>query len=317
MKKLFFASLLSFVAVGVNAQGGDTPFSDLPPTSEYGKCYAKCKIADQYETVDVQKLVTPERTNTKTIPARYETLTERVMVKEASEKLVPVPATYETVTEQVLIQPEKVVSKTVPAKYRTETRQVLVSEARGQWVKKKKSPNCFSSNPEDCYVACWEEIPAQYRTEKYQVLDTPERTESSTIPAKYETVTKRVIKTAATVERVPVEAEYKTITKRVMAEPERVETVSVPAQYTTTKERRLVRQGGYTAWTEILCAEKTTNDVVRRLQGALNAAGYQVGTPDGVMGVRTQAALKQYQTDKGLPIGNMNLETLKSLGIEQ
>jgi hypothetical protein len=316
MKKLLFASMFSISAVVAFAQGEDTPFSDLPPTSEYGKCYAKCKIADQYETVDVQKLVAPEKTTTKTIPARYETVTERVMVKEASEKLVPVAPVYESVTEQVLIQPEKVVTKTIPAKYRTETRQVLVSEARGQWVKKKKSPNCFSSNPEDCYVACWEEIPAQYRTEKYQVLDTPESTDSHTIPAKYETVTKRVVKTPATVERVPVEAEYKTITKRVMVEPERTETATVPAQYSTVKERRLIRAGGYTTWTEILCAEKTTNDVVRRLQAALNSAGYQAGTPDGVMGVRTQTALKQYQTDKGLPVGNMNLETLRSLGIE-
>jgi len=27
---------------------------------------------------------------------------------------------------------------------------------KGQWVKKKKSPNCFSANPDDCYVACYE-----------------------------------------------------------------------------------------------------------------------------------------------------------------
>jgi len=34
------------------------------------------------------------------------------------------------------------------------------------------------------------------------------------------------------------------------------------------------------------------------------------------MGVKTQAAMAQYQTDKGLPVGNMNLETLKALGVE-
>lgn len=27
----------------------------------------------------------------------------------------------------------------------------------GQWVRKKKSPNCYSQNPDDCYIACYEE----------------------------------------------------------------------------------------------------------------------------------------------------------------
>lgn len=27
---------------------------------------------------------------------------------------------------------------------------------KGKWVRKKKSPNCFSQNPDDCYVACYE-----------------------------------------------------------------------------------------------------------------------------------------------------------------
>ena len=27
---------------------------------------------------------------------------------------------------------------------------------KGQWVKKKKTPNCFSANPDDCYIACYE-----------------------------------------------------------------------------------------------------------------------------------------------------------------
>ena len=46
---------------------------------EPGKCYAKCLIPDQYETI-----------------------TEQVLVKEASQRVEVVPAVYETVTEQVL-----------------------------------------------------------------------------------------------------------------------------------------------------------------------------------------------------------------------
>ena len=34
------------------------------------------------------------------------------------------------------------------------------------------------------------------------------------------------------------------------------------------------------------------------------------------MGLKTQAAMAQYQNDKGLPVGNLNIETLKALGVE-
>ena len=35
-------------------------------------------------------------------------------------------------------------------------------ETRGRWVKKKKSPNCHSVNPDDCYIACYEEPSTGY-----------------------------------------------------------------------------------------------------------------------------------------------------------
>ena len=72
---------------------------------------------------------------------------------------------------------------------------------------------------------------------------------------------------------------------------------------------------------EVICPadEKPTATIAwaskEDTQRALNAAGYNAGSPDGVMGVRTQSALKQFQNDKGLPIGNLNLETLKALGV--
>ena len=299
------------------ATAQDTPFSDLPPTSEYGKCYAKCKVPDVYETVSVQKLKKEASTKLIKVPAQYETATETIMIKEASSKYKTVPATFKTVTEEVMVEPEKVTIRTIPAKYRTESRQVLESPARGEWVRKKKSPSCFSQNPDDCYVACYEEIPAKYRTETYQVLDTPAQTVEDRKPAKYKTVSKQVIATPARVEEIPVEAQYKTITKKVLVSPESTRQETIPAEYTSISEKRLVSEGGFTVWTEILCAERQTNSKVSSVQRALAAAGYNPGPIDGVMGLKTQTALKQYQQDKGLPMGNLNLETLNSLGVSQ
>ena len=196
---LFFSSSLM-------AQTQDIPFEDLPPTNEFGKCYAKCKTADVYETITQSVLVKEERTVLSKVPAVYESGSERIMVKEGTTNY-----------------------KVIPAKYRTETRSVLVSEARGQWVKKKKDPNCFSDNPEDCYIACYEEVPAKYRNEKYQVLDQPATTREDVIPAKYQTVTRRVIDEPARVIEVPVEPQYKTIKTKVLVSSESVTSETIPA----------------------------------------------------------------------------------------
>ncbi len=293
----------------------DIPFDDLPPTNEFGKCYAKCKAPDVYETTSQQVLVKEASSSLKKVAAVYKRGTETVLIKEGRTDYKVIPATYTSVTERVMIQPEQKRVRTIPAKYRTETRSVLVSEARGQWVKKKKDPNCFSDNPEDCYIACYEEVPAKYRTEKYQVLDQAARTTEETIPAKYQTVTKRVINEPARVVEVPVDAVYKKIGTKNLVSPEAVTEVVIPAVYKTVNERRLVKKGGYSVWTEILCAAKTSNSTVVSVQKALKEKGYNVGAIDGVMGVQTQTALKQFQTDNGLPIGNFNIETLKALGV--
>ena len=360
-KLLMLLAVLSFSITSAVAQS-DAPFNDLPPQpNQFGKCYAKCKIPDQYENVDVTVLVKEASTKKSTVPAEYETITEQILVKEASTKLVPVPAEYETVTEQVLIKDASTKLTPVPAVYETVTEQVLVKEAStkivtkapkyttttervlvkpayGEWIRKKRAPECFSSNPDDCYVLCWVErpaeyktvtkqiladgggenvvdVPAQYKTVTRRVLKTPATTKETIIPAQYKTITKKVLRTPASVREEVIPAQYKTITKRVLKSSARTEAVTVPAEYKTITEKRLVRSGGYTQWVEILCAQDTNSGVVRQVQQALKDKGYDPGPVDGVMGVKTTNALSSYQRDHGLPVGNMNKETLRHMGL--
>lgn len=316
LKKTTLTLFALFACVVTIFAQGEAPFADLPPTSEYGKCYAKCKIPDVYETISIQKIKKEASTKLVKVPAEYKNTTETVLVKEGGVKYKTIPATYKTITETIEVVPASTRIRTIPAKYRTETRQILVSPASGKWVKKKKSPGCFSQNPDDCYVACYEEVPAKYRTESYQVLETPATTTEEVIPAKYKTVKKKVIDQPARVEEIVIEPQYKTITKKVLVSPATTREEVIPAVYTTSNTKQLVKAGGFTVWTEILCAEKTTSSKIRAVQRALSDAGYNPGPVDGVLGIKTQAAMAQYQTDKGLPVGNLNLETLKSLGVE-
>lgn len=59
-----------------------------------------------------------------------------------------------------------------------------------------------------------------------------------------------------------------------------------------------------------------SSDRVRQVQEALQAKGHDVGGVDGVMGPRTQAALRDYQQSQGMPsTGRLDASTLSGLGI--
>jgi len=91
--------------------------------------------------------------------------------------------------------------------------------------------------------------------------------------------------------------------------------VQIEPEFRTVNKRVLASVGGRTGWVEVLCDKDITYNKIRAVQQALKAKGYNVGTVDGIMGAGTKAALTKYQKDNGLPEGNLNIETLKSLGL--
>ncbi len=62
---------------------------------------------------------------------------------------------------------------------------------------------------------------------------------------------------------------------------------------------------------------RRVDEGVKRAQSALNAAGYNVGTPDGVAGTRTITAVRKFQLDKQIPqTGVIDAATFAALGID-
>ncbi len=60
----------------------------------------------------------------------------------------------------------------------------------------------------------------------------------------------------------------------------------------------------------------TDKETVKAVQQALNEAGYNCGTPDGIAGKKTFAAIIQYRTDKGLEVNeNIDDALLEALGL--
>ncbi|MCC7245995.1 MAG: peptidoglycan-binding protein [Saprospiraceae bacterium] len=337
-------------------------------------------------------MVKSESKRIETVPAEYETVTERVQVKAESKRLIEVPATYENATETYDMEPATTRVEVLQPKYETVTERVEVKPASTKWVKKKADANCLSANPDDCLVWCLVETPAEYQTITKRVnkgcdgsgvadagctktvnvaaktgtrtvrrVKTPAATREEVVPAEFKTMTVRRIKTPATSREVVIPAEYKTVSKQVLKTPATVReeeipaeyttvskqmlktpatfreevipaeyksvstkmvksaattrTEAIPAEYATVTKRRLVKPGGFTEWREVLCGEKVTGYTIRQIQDALTKAGYEPGPSDNVMGTRTKTALTKFQKDKGLPVGNLDFDTLKALGV--
>lgn len=61
---------------------------------------------------------------------------------------------------------------------------------------------------------------------------------------------------------------------------------------------------------------KVTMGKISQIQQALRAKGYDPGPIDNVLGAKTREALAKFQKDNNLPVGNLNVETMRALGVE-
>ncbi len=240
-------------------------------------------------------------------PAQFKTETERVLKREATKKLEVVPAQYEWVEEKVLVKPahtiwkkgrgpiERVDNATgeimclveVPAKYETVKKRVL------------KAP---TTTREIAIPAQYETVTKRMQTAAAAVSWVPEGQSAAgkrtgnrlcltEIPAKHKTVQVRKVKAPAKENRIAIPAKYETVTKRAKISEERME------------------------WRPVLCQTNTTPELIASVQRALREAGHNPGPIDGRIGPQTLTAVRSYQQKKGLPTGGLTLTTLNSLGV--
>lgn len=320
MKKNLLLTLVAVVAFAFNsiAQGGGVTdvFGTPPQPGEYGKCYAKCKIPDQYDWITEQIPVSSESSKSSVVPSKFETYTEQIMVKPAYVKYISHPATFKTETQTYLAKEGGCDIKYIPAQYESNTTKTLKTPASGEWLRKEKVPNCLSDNPDDCYVLCWVEIPAQY---DYSVSSNLVRGESYDTLYKdpvYKTMKVQVVNKPAWTEEVQIPAVYKTLSKQRLVRCASVNVTNIPAKYKTEKRKVLISKGGYTNWVEVVCDTDIDSYLIKRVQTKLNSLGYNCGTADGIMGSATKQALAKYQNDNNLPVGNLNIATMQKLGVQ-
>ncbi len=297
------------VAAAPTGLGGDL----FPPNAKPGECYTRVLVPANYETKTEQVLKRAASARVEVIPAKYEWAEEQVLVREASERIEVVPAEYGYAEEQVLVKPASTRLVEVPAEYGWEEERILVKPAHQIWKKGRGPIERVDHGTGE--ILCLVEVPAEYRTVRKKVVKSPATTRTVEIPAEYKTVRKKVVKKPATTRTITIPAEYNTVKVRKMVSPPQEKRIPIPEEYDTVTRRVKITEE-HMAWREILCETNANPGVIRDIQRALTAAGYNAGTPDGRLGQQTLAAVAAYQRAKGLPTGGLTLRTIESLGIK-
>ncbi len=226
----------------------------------------------------------PEYTVLEVVPAKMKTVAERVLVKEASKRMVHVPAVYETVEERVLAKEASKRMVYVPAVYETVEERVLAKEASKRMV----------------YV------PAVYETVEERVVVKEASKRMVYVPAVYETVEERVVVKEAAKRLNYVPAAYESTDVSYVSREAASALSVVPASFTDATEERIIYPAS-TGWEystianctstnpgdcQVLCfVEKpaqTRTIAVRKL--AANAASKTTNCADGGTGPGCQLA---------------------------
>lgn len=247
MKKILLSAFLLAVSASSFAQ-------DLPLNPEPGKCYVRCTTPDVYENKDVIIKVKPAYTVLTEVPAEYKTVTEEVLVKQESKKLVVVPAVWGT---EVIGYTSKEASSTLsinPASFNDSSETLEIKPAYARWELSPEKPDCESSNPDDCKYWCYKGYPAEYTTVPTILLGNDASTDKNAVAEKKATYTKEVITQPARVDEVIIPAVYETITKTVLVKDAYTISETIPAEFETVVKEVLVTKGGLTSWKEVECS---------------------------------------------------------------
>lgn len=221
--------------------------------------------------------------------------------------LVETPAEYKTITKKVLvgcdagwtINGDDCVKQTkVDAVYKTYTKKVVDRPASVTYV----------------------EVPAEYKERTYQKLVSEAKAVEEVVPAQYADWKYEKVLSDGTATETKIPAQYQTRTFENLGADASLTTENLPAQTINLQKTTITDKGGFAEeWKEVVCDADVTPKLIAQVQKALIDKGYNVGAAgvDNVFGSDTKAALKKFQQDKGLPVGNLDFETLKALGIKK
>lgn len=248
MKKILFTGVLLLLVTNTFSQA-----LSLPQNPEPGKCYVMCKTPEVWKNEQVTIEIAPAYKKIITHPAEYKTVTEKVLVQEASQKLEIIPAVWETKAISYTAKEDANKLNVIDAVFTPGSQTIETKASSASWQMSGRKPGCESDNPNDCRYWCYKPVPATFVTVPLTKLSSDASTESSKVAGFDKTYNRRVIVQKETTRTIEIPAVYSTVTKTVLVKDGWKEEITVPAKYKSINKEVLVNKGGLTTWKEVEC----------------------------------------------------------------
>ena len=276
-----------------------------------GQCYVQAAVYPK-PVKRQQEVITKESSKAITvIPARISEGYQQVVTKQSHTTYKVTPPKFKKITEKIMVKPAMQKNRVIPAKYEIREVAVVVEEATAVLEPCVAAGSAYAHST-GVRSFCAKEIPAKTQMIKKQVLVEDERVESYQEPAEYETVSRWELVQEARVEESETEPEVAQVAYQEVVSPEQID------ERQTSPVKTMLPVLEYLGEPQIVtrravCDNELDNDLLKRLQTALNAAGYRAGETDGYIGEQTISALTRYQKDNGLAVGAITYESLDEL----
>ncbi len=277
------------------------------------------------------------------VPAVYKTVTQRVLVRPAKTVRTLVPAVYKNVRSMKATAPALYKTVKRPARYSTQSYRVKVGGARYVW-----KPIVCQTNAPKHYKASVKKRPVTRTTYKKQyrnngvsrqdylrVMNAGKaqkplsrvKAKSSVISqSEYQRVMSAGKKTTVKAKKTSAlisKADYLRVMNagNTKAKASSAKKVEKRAVLKTEKKTKTVKDDTKATAAPtpktMTGTDSATNktSIVLGIQKALKAKGFDPGSTDGKMGAGTAAALKAFQSSRGLPVGVLTKDTFRALGL--
>jgi len=156
-------------------------------------------------------------------PEQYRRVTSKILVAEASQRIIEIPAKYKQVVKKIIT--DSTSQKLIPsvASYKKVKDRVIVEPAHTEW----KKTTCQNRGCNQSEVVCLTEVPVKYRN-----------------------ITKRIVLEPAVATKVAVTPKFETFYIQELLEPASTKIIPIPAKYTTITKKEKVNDSEY-YWSDI------------------------------------------------------------------
>lgn len=330
-------------------------------------------LPPQWDTIP--EIYSSEICDCENVVAIYDTQLVDVTIQEASTEIIPIASVFESVTEQVLVKQASTKYQDVqPDSSVIDTGQVIteIIPVYDSWVLTGVDSTCTDKNPLVCIewdliphggisdtsdvslieVYCPDgstqsgnnclkivEIPAEYSTRIYEKLVMPATTTVIEVPPTHEvyqsvsitnkeeipdscihvivdTIVTYKLSAPATTNVIEIPAVYETRNIEVLVTPASVEMINyIPAQTKEIAGKSVFRNAEQVYW-PVICNIFLSQKKLNEIKSKLWENGYDPGPADKPYNYQFHLALTKFQKDEGLStIGKITRSTLLSLGL--